>query len=390
MDGSTLKLWNANFVFACAANFLMGISFYLLIPTLPFYLVEKFAASKDTIGMVMSCYVIAALLIRPFSGYMVDTLNRKWVYILSFLLFVGLIAGYLVAASVLFIFILRFWHGLTWGVITTAGNTVAIDIIPAEKRGEGIGMYGLSLTLSMAIGPMVGLFLQDHYNFEVIFYASFFIGLVGLLFALFIHVPERLHIIHNALSLDRFLLIKGIPVGINLILISLSYGMLLSFAAMYGKENNVSSTGLFFTLMALGMAVSRFFSGKMIDVGKIRLVTIIGLGTLTFGFLLFTLSSEASLYFIASFFIGLGYGVTSPTFQTMFINLGTHHQRGTASSTFLTAFDIGVGSGMLMAGKIATAFSLTVAFGVSTISCIASILFYIYFTDGYYVNNKLI
>jgi MFS family permease len=390
MNDSNPVLWSLNFVSACIANFLMGFSFYLLMPTLPFYLIGHFAVDKGMVGAVMSCYVIAALLVRPFSGYMVDTFARKPVYMISFIFFVALTAGYLIAGAILLMIILRFWHGITWGIITTAGNTLAIDVMPSERRGEGIGYYGLALNLSMAIGPMVGLFLYDHYTFNIIFYTSIVSGTIGLIFASFIKAPVHTPIKHQALSLDRFFLTNSIPIGINLVFISLSYGMVLSFAAMYGKERGVTHTGMYFTLMAIGMAVSRIFSGKMIDKGKIKLATILGIIILSVGFIALTFCVVPMLYFAAALTIGVGYGVLFPSFQTLFINLGTHHQRGTANSTFYTAFDLGVGIGMLVAGQIAAVLNLSYAFGLSALGCIVAMLFFLKISSPYYDRHKVV
>ncbi len=385
------NLWTSNFVFACLANFLMGFSFYLLMPTLPFYLSEQFHVDNSTIGLVVSCYVIAALIIRPFSGYLVDSFPRKWVYMISFLCFVGFSFGYLIAGTILFLVVLRFLHGLTWGVITTAGNTLAIDIMPAEKRGQGIGFYGLSLNIAMAVGPVAGIFLYQHYNFTMLFYSAIATGLLGMILAQFIHAPVKPRVKHHtALSLDRFLLVKGIPVGINLLLITISYGMALSFAAMYGKETRADNPGLFYVLLAIGIGVARAISGKMIDGGQINKACLIGLILLTTGLSAFSLLTIPAVYYMSALVIGIGYGISFPAFQTIFIDMANHNQRGTANSTYYTAFDIGVGSGMLLAGKIAAVASLSAAFGFSAIACLLAILFYVKISAASYQKHKLV
>jgi MFS family permease len=214
---------------------------------------------------------------------------------------------------------------------------------------------------------------------------------MGLILAAMMKAPA--HILkknHEAISLDRFILTKAIPVGINLTFLALSYGMVLSFAAMYGKERGVSHTGIFFTVMALGMVVSRTFSGRLIDRGFLRLVCILGIVMLCLGFSLFTFAITPLLYFIAAFLIGMGYGITFPAFQTLFINLGTHHQRGTANSTYFTAFDLGVGLGMITAGKIAEMANLSVAFGVSAVACILSLIVFIKIIWTSYQKHKLV
>ncbi len=388
----TLKsetLWSRSFVHAWISTFLMGFSFYMLIPILPFYLNQQFHAGKSMIGVILSAYIIAALLIRPFSGYMVDSFSRKMVYLLAYAFFVGSYLGYIFAASIVFILILRFFHGLTWGVVATAGNTLAIDIMPAKRRGEGLGYFGLSNNLAMAIGPMVGLFLFDTNNLNWVFYSALLMGVVGLFFAISITVPERPPVIKEPVSLDRFILVKGIPVGLNLLLIAVSYGMVLSFAAMYGKEMGVKSTGVFFTLMSFGIAASRIFAGKLVDKGKIHAVAIMGILTLVVSFGFFSLWKIELVYMITAFFIGIGYGIIFPSFQTLFISLAPHNKRGTANATYLTSFDLGIGIGMLISGRVAESFNLSVAFLIGTGLMIFALLVYIRITRGFYQKNKL-
>lgn len=383
-------LWTSNFIFACIANFLMGFSFYLLMPTLPFYLLGQFHINQSMVGIVVSCYVIAALLIRPFSGFLVDSFPRKLVYIISFVLFVAFNFGYLIAGSVLFMILLRFMHGLTWGVITTSGNTLAIDLMPAEKRGSGIGFYGMSLNLSMAVGPVAGIFLYQHYNFISLFYTAIVSGILGMLFAILIKAPHKKKIAHAPLSLDRFILLKAIPVGINLLMITMSYGMILSFAAMYGKEMHAGNPGMFYTLLAIGLAGSRVISGKLIDKGEINSISLIGITTLAISFIAFSIFKIWWVYYLVALLIGFGYGICFPAFQTIFVDMATHKQRGTANSTFYTAFDLGVGLGMLIAGQISAVADLSAAFGFSAVACTLSVLFYWKISMSSYRRNKLI
>lgn len=367
----------------------MGFSFYLLMPTLPFYLIERFTIDNNMVGLVMSCYVIAALLVRPFSGYMVDTFARKPLYLIALTAFVILTTGYVAAGSIALFIMLRFMHGMSFGIVSTASNTLAIDIMPAARRGEGIGLYGLMLNLSMAVGPMVSLYLYDHYGFNIIFYTAIATSALGLVFAALIKSPQAEPKVPQPLSLDRFILIKAIPIGINLLLISLSYGMVLSFAAVFGKEKGITSTGLIFTMMALGMAASRLFSGQLIDRGHIRWVNASGLAALVAGFAIFTYAAVPLMFFSGALLIGIGYGISFSAFQILFINMGTHSQRGTANSTFFTAFDIGVGIGMIGAGKISAMTNLTWAFATSTAACVLALLLFMYVTMPYYQRNKV-
>ena len=254
-----------------AANFLLYFGFWLLIPVLPFYLSEEFQGSHTTIGVVLSCYTIAALCVRPFSGYLLDTFARKPLYLVAYTVFTAIFAGFLVAGFLSFFFLLRFIHGLAFGMVTVGGNTIVIDIMPSSRRGEGLGYYGLTNNTAMSVGPMFGLFLHNGgVSYPVIFAYALGAGILGLIAALLVKTPYKAPVRREPISLDRFILLKGLPAGFSLLLLSIPYGMTTNYVAMYARQIGITAeTGFFFTLMAVGMAVSRLFSGRMVDKGRI-------------------------------------------------------------------------------------------------------------------------
>ena len=261
-------------------------------------------------------------------------------------------------ASTIMLFVLaRMMHGITWSVITTSSSTVAIDIIPSERRGEGLGFFGLTTTIAMSVGPFIGLYLYENFPFEYNFYSTISVGILGLLTALTIKVPNRAPRQKQVLSLDRFILKPAIPIGINVLFIAISFGMLFTYAAKFGlHELKINSTGFFFLFMAIGMAISRFFAGKLLDKGYVNQLMLTALFTIGVGYTAFGLAHSEPLYFGSALFIGLGYGMASPSFQTMIINIGTNDQRGTANSTFFSFYDLGIGIGMVSSGFLATIF----------------------------------
>ena len=176
------KLWNRNYCKVMAANFSLFFAFYVLTPLLPLYLSEHFGATKDVIGLVLSGYTITALVVRPFSGYVVDTFPRKTVLMVCFSAFAIFFAGYLAASSLLLFTIVRTLHGGPFGALTVANSTVAIDVLPSSRRTEGIGYYGLSNNLAMAIAPTVGIFIYKFTNsFELIFWLALAVACAGWL-----------------------------------------------------------------------------------------------------------------------------------------------------------------------------------------------------------------
>jgi len=176
------KLWNANYCKVMSANLMLYFSFYLLTPLLPLYLSEEFGATKDMIGLVLMGYTITATLTRPLSGFLVDSYPRKKVLLWCFFLFFIFFGGYLAAGTLLMFAIIRTLHGAPFGALTVANSTVAIDVLAPSRRTEGIGLYGLSNNIAMAVAPTVGLFVYNQTNnFTLLFWIAFAIALVGLI-----------------------------------------------------------------------------------------------------------------------------------------------------------------------------------------------------------------
>ena len=175
------RLWNPNYCRVMAANFALFFAFYLLTPLLPLYLVEQFDATKDVVGLVLSGYTLTALLARPFSGFLVDSFPRKRVLMVCFFLFFIFFGGYLGASSLLLFTIVRTLHGAPFGALTAANSKVAIDVLPSSRRNEGIGYYGLSNNLAMAVAPTVAIYLYRLAgNFQLLFWLALIIAGVGM------------------------------------------------------------------------------------------------------------------------------------------------------------------------------------------------------------------
>ena len=347
-------LWNRNFVQCCISYFLMNFAFYMLMPTMPVYLVEELGISTSEVGMVLSSYTIGLLCVRPFSGYLVDCFSRKPLYVFAFTIFACLFAGYWFAMTVYTIMAVRFIQGGFMGLTSVSGNTITIDVIPSKRRGEGMGFYGLTINLAMSLAPLVAVGLYDRHGFFWIIGVALVIALVGIGSVGLIRYPKREKVPRPAFSLDRFILVKALPAALAYLLVAIPYGMLLSFVVLYGKEIEVPNPGYFFICMAIGVGTARLISGRLVDHGKIHVVSIVSLVSLAISFSVFATVHTSFVFFACALAIGIGFGVSVPAFQCLFVNVAPHHMRGTATSTYLTSFDFGMGIGMLSAGFIAT------------------------------------
>ncbi|WP_018668352.1 MFS transporter [Bacteroides gallinarum] len=394
------RLVTPSYCFILAANFLLYFGFWLLIPVLPFYLSEVFSAGNSTIGIILSCYTVAALCIRPFSGYLLDSFARKPLYLLAYFIFMTMFAGYIIAGSLVLFILFRIIHGVSFGMVTVGGNTVVIDIMPSSRRGEGLGYYGLSNNIAMAVGPMSGLFLHDAgMSYTTIFCCSLGSCIAGFICASLVKTPYKPPVKREPISLDRFILLKGIPAGISLLLLSIPYGMTTNYVAMYAREIGINATtGFFFTFMAVGMAISRIFSGKIVDRGKITQVISAGLYIVVFSFFLLSAcvyiiewNSMACniIFFTVALLLGIGFGIMFPAYNTLFVNLAPNNQRGTATSTYLTSWDVGIGIGMLAGGYIAEVSTFDKAYLFGACLTIVSMLYFNGKVTPHYHKNKL-
>lgn len=394
------KLVSPGFCYILTANFLLFFAFYLILPVLPFYLQEQFMTDKSMIGLILSCYTIACLFIRPFSGYLLDTFARRPLYLVAYAIFMIIFAGYMVASVLSIFIVLRILHGFAFGMVTVSGNTIVIDILPSSRRGEGIGYYGLANNLAMSFGPMTGLFMQSSFSYETIFSCSLISCCLGLIMASLVKTPHKQPIKKEAISLDRFFLVKGVWAGISLLMLSVPYGMTTTYVAMYAEEIGISvNSGLYFTFMAIGLSVSRLFSGRQVDKGRITQVISLGMYLVCISF--FALASLEKLMqwnpdFTSYLYIGIaltqgvGFGTMFPAFNTLFVNLAPHNLRGTATSTYLTSWDVGIGIGLLTGGSIGQAFGgFTYAYLLGACLTIISIFFFLLKAGPHFNRNKL-
>ncbi len=403
------KLWNGNYWKVMTANFTLFFAFYLLTPLLPLYLSEHFHATKDVIGIVLSGYTVMALLSRPFSGYLVDSFNRKKVLMVCFFFFFILFAGYLAASTLLLFTIVRTLHGAPFGSVTVANSTMAIDVLPPSRRNEGIGYYGLGNNLGMAFAPSAGLFIyHETHNFELLFWLALVIAGIGLCVDATIKptvsnpskraplnptskgrtntqkhkdsTAKELKHSTGLIRLDRFFLTNGWLLAANMAFYGFCFGVLSNYLAIYCKEvmGRTGGTGVYFALLSVGLIVTRLQGSKGLREGRLTSNATQGVLLSSIGYVLFVACPNDFGYYGSAIFIGLGNGRVWPAFQNMMIAMAYNNQRGTANSTILLSWDVGMGIGVLLGGVVAEHLGYVTAFWMAAAAQVAgSMLFYL-------------
>ncbi len=404
------RLWNRNYIKVMTANFSLFFAFYLLTPLLPLYLHETFGTTKDVIGLVLSGYTITALLFRPFSGYFVDSFPRKQVLMVCFAAFAIFFAGYLAAGTLLLFTIVRTLHGGPFGALTVANSTVAIDVLPSSRRNEGIGYYGLSNNLAMAIAPTFAIYTyaQTH-NFQLLFWLALAIATFGWIVDATVELkPRNTQLLkpNSKLSLDRFFLARGWLLGLNMVFFGFCFGVMSNYLAIYGKQvlGMTGGTGTWFMLCSIGLMLSRIQGGKALRQGRLThnasegmVISLVGytlfilLPTLG-GSQLFTLHSSLFTYigyYSSAILIGLGNGHMWPAFQNMMISMAHHNERGTANSTILISWDVGMGLGILAGGAIAEHFGYSTAFWTVAVANAIGVILYFLKTQFFFLRRRI-
>jgi MFS family permease len=381
-------LWNRNFTLLTLSNFLMCSAYYSLISTLPIYISSVLHSPKSVVGLVLASYIVASVLVRPFAGFGLDKYGRKTIFITSLILYALVFNGYLFAGTVLVMTAVRFSHGLTWGLTTTSNSTVAVDIIPANKRGMGIGYFGISTTLGMALGPVIGSMVFQHGGYQAMFISGFLIGIASMIMAASMKYPETPRLNTEFRFASLFEKTTLLP-SLNLLFIMITYGGLLSFIALYGREQGITNPSGFFLIYATGVIGARFAMGKFFDIRGPKLILIVCLSLLIAGFPLLALVKSPAVFFTSAVILGFGNGVVFPTFQAMTNNMVGQNRRGAANSTLFTFVDIGMGLGMVIVGAISERFSISTAFLFCSLTCIAALVFFLLFTLSYYERNRI-
>jgi len=384
MQQASTSIFRGNFLMVFFASLLMFTAFYLLLPTLPVFLTRELKINEGQTGIILSVYTLAALIIRPFTGYLIDRYGRKFFYIPAILLFAAIFIVYPLAALFVWMLAVRFIHGLVWGVATTTGSTLIVDIIPAHRRGEGIGLYGLAMTIPMALGPFIGIELTRNNSYTPMFWIAGALAFIGFLFTLPIKYPALPPSSSKRFSWRNLFESSSLPVTFNLLLINISYGGLVSFVSLYAIKTGLGMTGVFFIVFASGITLARIYMGKIFDRNGPAVLSVVGILLLTVGYLLLGIAINKFAFMIAGFALGLGSGIVFPVFQAMVNNLVIPQRRGAANSTLFSGLDLGIGLGMLITGLLAHSLGLPKTYLMFSGLNIAALIYFIFISLRHY------
>ncbi|MCL6447821.1 MAG: MFS transporter [Armatimonadetes bacterium] len=346
------KLWTRDFLLICLSNLATFMGFQMLMPTLPVY-VDFLGGKESEIGLVIGFFTISAVIIRPVAGKGVDTYGRRGIYLLGLLVFTLSCLLYNWTYTIPLLLLVRFLHGFGWGASSTAAGTVAADVIPKQRLGEGMGYYGLAATIAMAVAPATGLYLINEFSFPVLFYAS--TGLAALAFLLGSLIHYRKMPAARAETKGALFEKSAFRPSLVIFFVAMSYGSVVSFIALYAAEKGIANIGVFFTVYAVTLAFTRPFSGILLDRKGYDVVVYPGLLAIAAALLLLSRAEYLGMFLLAGVFYGIGFGSVQPGMQALTVRNVAFHRRGAANGTFFSAFDLGIAVGALLWGAASQA-----------------------------------
>lgn len=346
------RLWTKDFILICAVNFFMFAGFFMLLPTLPIYVVDELGGAAGQAGLIVGVFTVAAVLARPVSGIGLDRWGRRRLLILSLALFAAASSAYLAAFSLVFFLLLRLFHGAAFGMATTAAATVVADRVPPGRRGEGLGIFGVSSMVAMILSPALGMALVQHGSYPLLFLVGAGLAALALLFSLPIrHSGAEARSDGTERGLKRWLEMRAVPYSLSLVGPAIVFGGVISFISLYAVElGNPGMAGGYFVVYALALVLSRMVSGKIYDRRGPDSAVIPGFLLYLAGMAALGLADGPVLFYAGAGLIGFGYGAIQPSVQALVIAEVPAKRRGAATATYLIAMDAGIGLGSFVLG----------------------------------------
>lgn len=356
MEKSLARHWKRNFILVVLANACSSISFQMLTPVLPIYVVEILGRTEFIAGLVVGTLTITTILVRPFSGKAIDLFNHRTIGIIGMLLCAITIFFYQFAQHTSLLIILRLIHGVGWAIVTGTTVTIASMSIPKNRLGGGMGLFGVSSVFSLAIAPGLALYVINAFNFQILFVLASTLVVIGALLVYFVAAY------HQAPSPQKWSwkqTISGlfVPAAVKPALVNLcvsqTLSVILTFTPLYAAQYHIKNMGPFFTAFALTLLLSRLVTGRLIDAKGFRIVILPGLGVVMVSIALLSFASTLPVFIMAAILYGIGYGCIHPSLQAIVVARSLPEQRGAANSTLLLSSDLGFGIGATLYGFFA-------------------------------------
>ena len=381
------KIWNKNFILLFITNLLVLAAFYASIPIIPIYC-QQIGINGSKIGIILMTMSITTILFRPVAGYLLDNFNRYRVYLLFLGLFCLAFPGFIAFPVFGMLIIIRLYMGAVYSVCGSATMTLASDVLPRTKITQGISRFAFTISIGMAVGPYVGIQVQNHLSSKASFLTIFAITLVALICVSCCKISYP-KVKRKKFALRDTIYSPTLPFMFNMMFLMIPYGAVIAYSSMLAQEKQlISIIPYFYICLVAGMLVSKFATQKMIDAGKHRVLVYASLAILIVTMASYAFLTTGIHLLIAALLFGLGYGVLQPLFQAFVSGTTPVPKRGVANATYLLSYDIGIGIGALLMGCLQETIGLSIGFALTAAAYVIGGIIYAAYVDSYYLKLK--
>ena len=356
MEPTRDRIFSRDFSLAILANLFSFTSMYLLLATLPLYVVSIGGNVSDA-GIVLACFTLTAVIVRPWVGRLSDRRAKKAIMLAGAVILAASSLLYEPAHSVPLLMAVRVLHGVGWAAFGTAASALAADLAPLSRRGEAMGYFGVGMNVAMAVGPALGVFLVGRTGYGALFLTAMVLSAAAALTTLGIAEPGR-EAGHTAVQRGwrSFILPSALFPSAVLFTNALTYASVVALLPLFAEEAKLGNPGLFFTVFSVVVLVLRGPLGRLSDRRGRAVVVAPGLAFTFVALLVLSQAQSMAALLVVAVLYAIGVGAAQPTLMAMTVDRAKPQERGAAMGTFTTAMDLGIGVGSIVWGMTAEAF----------------------------------
>lgn len=366
------RLWTVRYTLALLSALLFFSSFYLPLAALPKYLKDQLDSGTGQIGFVLGVFAVTAILPRPFIGRTVNGGITLAPMLISATIFTLANVFYAGATSIALLVAVRLFHGSGMAGYTTAAPSLVASISPATRRAEAMAYWGVANTVALAACPVLGLFLAEHWSYPVCFGVAAAVGAAGIFVTALLRPRERPAA--RPAAPPRGPLLEGrvfLP-AVACFVMMLGYGVIVTFIIILADERHIAGSGLFFTIYAAGLLVSRAIAGRLADRYGRWIVAVPGIACLEISLIVAALAHAPPMFAVSAVLAGVGFGAAQPALLALTVDLVPLDRRGSAVATYYTAHESAIAAGAITLGWVAQALTTGGMFALTGIALLVA------------------
>ncbi len=352
------RIFTRYFLLNMSISMFCSMNFFMMTVCMMGYSTSNFGATTAEAGIVTGLYVIGGLISRVIFGKYIELVGRKKMIMLGLTGAVIMSAMYFLVSSLAMLFVVRFLHGMMYGINATCAGDIASKLVPASRRGEGLGYFALGITFSTAIGPLIGVNVVNGTDYTLLFFIGMMMYVLALLFSVFLKVEEESltpEEIKEAKSFkfSNLVFTPAVPLAIVCTIFYFAYSSIHTFIAAYGASLDlVTAASYFYITLSVATLISRLTTGKIYDKNGPNIIMIPGFLSFAGGMWLFSTATDTVTFLLSSLLIGYGISIIYAVGQAIIITKAPPQKYGVATSTYSSLVDVGTGVGPMVLGSI--------------------------------------